>query len=350
MQNRPQNKRLSFWRRGTLSLLLLCLTLGMSQCSEAPQVSGIVAVSKIETIACVPREKTFKIRNNESESQRVMGVHWEFGTNEDKYYKLVSVQANGQVFSPSGDMVTDIILPPGAILEATIEFNPRETTRTSENPGAEFESLNGYLDVVLGGPKVGVMQIEIQGTAPQTIEGCTKDTLEGGRQFEVVAVRSILSHAGLGEAVLTDIDVATGVEGNLVLLMDEDQATLTPEGWPKITFPLPSGPLAELEITVSNEASADFSTGALEFAGVNFVGSNVVFLDGLALTTSNVTIDSSQAPDVFGGSITFAGSELNDQGEMTLVVAAPLTVPPVDTVENVGGGVFGLEIDLREVQ
>lgn len=331
--------------------LILILPLLITQCSEAPQVSGIVAVSKIETIACVPREKTFKIRNNENEAQRVTGVYFEFGTNEDKYYKILNVHANGRDYSPNSNMVTDIILPPGAVLETTIEFNPRETTKTPENPGAEYATLNGYLSVMLGGPKLGVMQIEIQGMAPQTIEGCSKDTLENGRVFKVVAARTVLSHSDLGEAVFSELDVSTGVNGDFVLLMDGDQATLTPEGWPTVKFPLPPNDqgIDEVDITLDSEGTADFSGASLEFTGMTFVGSGFITLSNLTLTTGSVTVDSSQAPNVFDGSLTLQGSEL-DQGKMTLVVAAPLTVPPVDTIPSVGGGVFGLELELEEAQ
>jgi len=130
----------------------------------------------------------------------------------------------------------------------------------------------------------------------------------------------------------------------------EDAATIFPSGWPTITFPLPEGaPLPNLNIILDEETGpADFTTGALHFENITLSAPGVGAFPGLVLTTGTITIDSSEAPQVSGGSITLQGSDLNEQGEMTLVTAAALTKPPVDTVENVGGGVFALEITVKE--
>lgn len=315
----------------------------LAGCSgEAPQVSGIVAISNIETVACQPRNKIIKVRNNNTEeAQRVQGVYFEFGTNEDKYYKIIEVAANGQVKQAVADMVQEIILPPGGVLAVTVQYNPREITE-----GENYHDT--YLDVFLNGPKLGTMQIELRGRAPTALAGCSKDTLAGGRVFEVIAAKTILSHTSLGPNVETVLDVNTDVEGNLVFLMDGDEATLTPDGWPTITFPLPPGnDLDELIITTTNDSISDFSSGSLDFQGLDFSGSQVVNLTNLNLTTGTVSIDSSQAPNVVDGSITFEGSDLTGDGEMTLVVAAPLVGGILDSQE-IAGGVFGLELTVKE--
>ncbi len=316
--------------------------------STPPQVSGIVAVSQIETMACQPRQKTFQIRNNNtSEPQRVQGVLFELGTNNDKFFKIISVTANGRSKEASSNLVEEIILPPGGVMDVLVEYNPKETTPTEE---AEFHAT--YLDVFLNGPKLGIMQIEIQGRAPEALPGCSNE-VGSGRTFEVVAVKTILSHQAIGAPVETDLDVNADVQGDFILSGEGDEVILTTGGWPTITFPLPPNGvgLTELDIVLDEDSTpTDFSGSSLTFDGLTFTGGGVVTLSGLSLTTGSVTIDSAVAPNVSGGTITLTGSELNDQGEMTLVVAAPLTSPPVDTVENVGGGVFGLEVTLKEIK
>lgn len=326
--------------------LLSLVLFGLHACSGgAPQISGIVAISNIETVACEAREKTLRIRNNDtSEPQRIQGVQFELGTNSDKWFKILSVTANGRTKEAVGNLVEEIILPPGGSMEILVQYKPRVTT-----PEGEYHAT--WVDVYLNGPKLGVMQIELRGTAPTAKEGCTNDTT-GGRTFEVLAVKTILSHTGLGAPVETDLDVNTDVEGNLVLNGSEDAVTIAPSGWPTITFPLPDGaPLPELNILLDEETGpTDFSAGALNFEDVTLSSPGVGAFPGLTLTTGSITIDSSVAPQVSGGSLTVTGSDLDDQGEMTLVTAAALTRPPVDTVDNVGGGVFALVITVKEVQ
>lgn len=311
--------------------------------NRAPEISGIVAISKIETVGCQPRTKTFKIRNNNSsEPQRVQGVLFELGTNDEKFFKILSVTVNGTTREVSGDLEEEILLPPGGVMEVKVQYNPKETT-------AEGEYHDTYLDVVLNGPKMGVMQIEIDGTAPTKLPGCTNDPT-GGRVFKIVGVKTVLSHVDLGAPVETDLNVNTDVDGDLILSGEENAVKILPEGWPTITFPLPDGaPLPELNILLDEETTtSDFTAGALEFNDVTLSAPGVGVFSGLTLTTGSITIDSSQAPNVSGGSITFQGADLDDNGSMVLVVASPLTKPPVDTVEQVGGGVFGLVITVQE--
>lgn len=325
------------------SLLGLAL-LALAGCeNRAPEISGIVAISNIETVACQPRNKTFKIRNNnDTEPQRVQGVLFELGTNEDKFFKILSVATNGTTKKVVGNLEEEILLSPGGVMEVKVQYNPKETT-------AEGEYHDTYLDVVLNGPKMGVMQIEIRGTAPTSLPGCTNDPT-GGRVFKVLAVKTVLSHKDLGAPVETDLDVATSVEGDLILNGPEDAVKILPEGWPTITFPLPDGAqIPEINILLSEEtATSNFATGSLKFEDVMVEAPGVGVFPGLTLTTGSITLDSSQAPNVSGGSITLTGSDLDSDGKMTLVIASPLTRPPVDTEPKVGGGVFGVSLTVQE--
>jgi len=332
----PFVKLASWFLTSTLLLVAGCA-------GEAPQVSGIVAKASFETVACQPQEKTLKVRNNNAdEPQRVQGVLFELGTNPDKYFKVIDVTVNNKTKSAVNDLVEEIQLPPGGVMTVKVQYNPKKVTT-----GDEVHKT--YLDVVLNGPKLGVMQIELDGTAPTALEGCGADSANA-QEFDVIAVKTTLSHKDLPANVVSDLDVATAVVGTFKLNVDGDKAVLPSTGWPTITFPLPAGsPISELEITLPDDSpEGTFIAGELVLEGLTFSGSNVVNLSDLTLTTGSLTITSEQAPNVAGGTITFTGSALNDAGEMTVVIAAPLTKPPVDTVAQVGGGVFGMEVKLKK--
>ncbi len=323
-------------------LVLGGCTLALSACGNRNvQVSGIVAIANFETVACVPQEKTFKIRNNDAaEPQRVQGVHFELGTNNEKYYKVVEVAANNKVKKAVGDLVEEIQLAPGAVMSVKVAYNPKATTSGEQRHRT-------YLDIVLNGPKLGVMQIELAGKAETAQEGCGADA--GGDEFEVLGVKTTLSHKDLPANVVSDLNVATDVQGSFRINLET--ASIATSGWPTITFPLPEGsPISEMEIKLAEDTpQGTFADGKLTIEGISVSGSNVVNLSGLTLTTESITIGSDRAPNVKDGTITFTGSALNEtSGEMTLVIAAPLTVPPVDTVAQVGGGVFGMEIKLKK--
>lgn len=325
-------------------LLLGCAAFGLMACGDRnSQISGIVAQATFETVACQPQEKTIKIRNNDTEQpQRVQGVLFELGTNNDKFYKVIEVSVNSTVKKAVGDLVEEVQLAPGAVMMVKVAYNPKKVTVGDETHAT-------YLDIVLNGPKLGVMQIELLGKAPTALEGCGAGG-GNGPEFEVLGVKTTLSHTGLGSNVVSDLNVAENVEGSFRLNLDGEKAVLPADGFPVITFPLPAGsPIPELEIKLADDSpEGSFAAGVLQLDGLSFSGSNVVNLADLTLTTGTITIGSDKAPNVLGGTITFTGSPMNEAGEMTVVVAAPLTVPPVDTVENVGGGVFGMEIRLKQ--
>ncbi|HEX5033916.1 MAG TPA: hypothetical protein VFW62_05500 [bacterium] len=344
-------------------VFLLFGLLSLAACAgEAPQVSGVVAIANYETVACVGQQKTLQIRNNNtSEPQRIQGVHFEFGTNDfdaqgkhpetlkegESYFQFFTVDevsVGNTVKQSVGNMVQEIIIPPGGIMTVKASYNPKVVTS-----GDGYH--NTYLDVVLNGPKLGVMQIELRGKAATAAEGCTTDG-GAGQEFDVLAVRTTLSHKDLPEPVVTDLVVADAVTGTLKLTeLPDGNVQILQNNWPKVTFPLPDGaPLEALEISLEQDTGqAPFGDdGSLTFEGTAFNGSSVIHLTGLKLTTGSVTIDSSQAPNVHGGTITFEGSPLSAEGEMKLVVAAPLLGPPLEEVAQVGGGVFGMEITVKK--
>jgi hypothetical protein len=329
---------------------------------EAPQVSGVVAIANYETVACMPQQKTLQIRNNNtSEPQRVQGVLFEMGTNDfDKegnhpetlkegepyfqFFTVDEVSVGNTVKQAVGNMVQEIIIPPGGVMTVKASYNPKVITKAEGYH-------NTYLDVILNGPKLGVMQIELRGKAATAAAGCTTD---GGnaQEFEVTAVQTTLSHKDLPAPVVTDLVVADAVEGTMKLSeVSGGMVQILKNNWPTVTFPLPDGsPLESLSISLEQDtAQATLGAdGALSFEGTAFSGSGVIHLTGLNLTTGSLTIDSSQAPNVHGGTVTFEGSPLSAEGEMTMVVAAPLLGPPLEDTANVGGGVFGMKITFQK--
>jgi len=343
-------------------LFLVALPAFASCGGVPPQVSGVVAIANYETTACIAQQKTLQIRNNNtSEPQRVQGVHFEFGTNDfDKlgnhpetlkegesyfqFFTVDEVSVGTTVKQAVGNMVQEIIIPPGGVMTVKVSYNPKVITKAEAYH-------NTYLDVVLNGPKLGVMQIELRGKAATAAEGCTTDG-GSGQEFEVTAVRTTLSHKDLPAPVVTDLVVADAVEGTMKLSeLSGGKVQILKNNWPKVTFPLPDGaPLESLEISLEEDTPEGTlgSDGALTFEGVAFNGSNVIHLTGLKLTTGSVTIDSSQAPNVHGGTVTFEGSPLSAEGEIKLVVAAPLLGPPLEDTAQVGGGVFGMEITFKK--
>ena len=190
------------------------MTLGLLSCGNRNvQISGIVAQASFETVACQPQEKTIKIRNNDTqEPQRVQGVLFELGTNNDKFFKVIEVSVNNNVKQAVGDLVEEVQMAPGSVLAVKVSYNPKKVTVGDETHAT-------YLDIVLNGPKLGVMQIELLGKAPTALEGCG----EGGGtgpEFDVVGVKTTLSHTGLGSNVVSDLDIAANVQGTFQLNVD----------------------------------------------------------------------------------------------------------------------------------
>ncbi len=332
-----------------------------------PQVSGIVAKTEFVTTACIPLEKTMQIRNNNmEETQRVQGVLFELGTNEfDKdgkppdpkhldytktyvpYYKIEEITTGGTTKKVVGNLQEEILLAPGATMSVKVAYNPRAVTK-----GEELHKT--YLDVFLNGPKLGTMQIELDGKAETAAPGCGEDS-GNTREFEVTELNTVINHKSLPPASLKPLD-PSAIEGTFKFDIDETtgKIKLLVEGWPTITIPLPTpvGGLNEIHVSLSEDAEGTFNAGDILFDKtiVIAIEKGIITLPNLTLTTGDLNLTTAEAPNI-SGTFALKGSKFNDKGEMTLVVAAPLKTDSGNSLldtSSVVGGAFGAEIHLQE--
>lgn len=331
-------------KRNLLKFFLIFLGLAaLAACGGgAPQISGIVAVANFETTACVKAEKTIQIRNNDSEEpQRVQGVHFEFGTNDfDKdgnrpetlvegetyfqFFKVEEVTVGNVVKQAVGNMVTEMIMPPGGVMTVKVSYNPKVITK-----GEAYH--NTYLDVVLNGPKLGVMQIELRGKAPTALEGC--GTTQGDlKKFRVDKVTIKIEDKDAEVPVQETTDITEtfqfGVEGDKALIGKAD--------FPSIPIDTPQGAVsADLE---DETFEGTFDGAKLEFPAVRLSVLGQITVEG-KLTTESVEVT---APD---GTLSATGSALAD-GKMKLVFGS--TLPQNGLLQQLQGGAIVAEIELSE--
>lgn len=318
--------------------MLSLAAFALSGCGGAPpQVSGIVAIADFETTACVPQEKTLQIRNNDtSEPQRVQGVMFEMGTNNDKFYKILEVSTASNVKKVVGNLAEEVLLPPGGVLSVKVAFNPKKTT-------AGDERQYTYLDFILNGPKLGVMQIELRGKAETAAPGCSADS-GNARVFQVVSLKTILNDKDLTpNPSETDLDVTTQVKGDFKFNIDGEKVVLPLDGWPEITLQPPGQAAVPVKLD-EDSPEGSFAGGELKIDDMTLAASGIP-VGGVTITTGTVTIS---AADADGGSFSLTGSTFDEtSGEMTLVVATPLTNAAFSSFP-IFNGAFGAEIHLKE--
>jgi hypothetical protein len=317
---------------------MLCLVLlGAARCGTVPQVSGIVAMTTIETVACQPRKKTLQIRNsNPTEPQRIQGVHFELGTNSKRFFKVEEVIANGRSKTAVENLVEEVMLPPGGHMDVVISYNPKVVT-------AEGEYHDTYLDVVLNGPRLGVMQIEIRGTAPTAMPGCSEDS-GNARVFEVVKATTFIDDVDLADnPSVVELDLATQVQGDFKFIIDGDKVVLPFDGWPTVIL-VPPGQ-GDIPVTLSEDSpEGSFVDGQLTIEGITLLVTGVPLTD-VTLTTGTA---STEAADISTGTLSKTGVAFDEaSGKMTLVLAMPLVHAAFESFPIFNGG-FAAVIELKE--
>lgn len=333
-------------KRNLLKFFLIFLGLvTLASCGGgAPQVSGIVAIANFETTACVKAEKTLQIRNNDSEQpQRVQGVHFEFGTNDFdtegnrpetlkegetyfQFFKVEEVSVGNVVKQASANMVTEVILPPGGVMNVKVSYNPKIITK-----GEAYH--NTYLDVVLNGPKLGVMQIELRGKAATALEGC--GTTQGDlRKFKVDKVTIKIKDK---DAEVPDQET-TDITENFQFGVDGDKALIGKADFPSIPIDTPQGAVtADLE---DETFEGTFDGSKLEFPSIRLSVLGQISVEG-KLTTDSVDVTAAD------GSLSATGSALAD-GKMKLVFGGELPQNPL--LQQLQGGAITAEIELSEIK
>src|SRR5262245_36594338 len=148
---------------------LLCAALisSLQACSSSSdQVSGIIAEAQFETVACQAKSKIIKIRNdNTSEPQRIYGIHFEMGTNPDNFFKIEKATVGSSEFTAEANVIKEVIIPAGGVLEVLTTYNPRAVTPAGQPHTA-------YMDIFLNGPKLGTLQVRLSGKAETAAPGC----------------------------------------------------------------------------------------------------------------------------------------------------------------------------------
>lgn len=316
----------------------------LAACSgAAPQVSGVVAIANYETIACVPQQKTLQIRNNNtSEPQRVQGVLFEMGTNDFdvkgahpetllagesyfQYFKVDEVAVGNTVKQAVNNKVLEVIIPPGGIMTLKVSYNPRAVTT-----GEAFH--NTYLDVVLNGPKLGVMQIELRGKAPTAQEGC--GTTQGDlKKFKVNKVTININDADQPGLAPQE---HTGITELFQFGVDGTKASIGAQDFPSIPIDTPTTSVSADLVDETFEGTFDGSK--LEWAEVTLTVAGQIEVSG-KLTTDSVEVSSED------GTLSATGSALAD-GKMTLVFGAVLPENPL--LQTLQGGVITASIELEE--
>lgn len=307
--------------------------LGLVACGErVTQVSGIVAQASFETVACQPQEKTIKIRNNNTDSpQRVQGVLFELGTNPDRFFKIIEVRANNNVKQAVGDLVEEIQLPPGGILEVKVAYNPKRVTTGEETHAT-------YLDIVLNGPKLGVMQIELLGKAPTALEGC--GSTQGELQvFTVDHIKVTVKAASLPNGEFINEIPGSDIDKPFQFsVTDDGVATLTSADFPNFNITGDAIPGGKLQVTLPDDTEGTFDGADLIFDPIVLSGGGVINVEG-TMTTETVDVQN-DAGDI---SLSLTGSALAD-GKMKVVFAGkfPDNIP----APELEGGLVGAEFEL----
>src|SRR4030095_5481690 len=146
--------------------VLFLSTLHACSGGSGDQVSGIIAEAQFETVASSDLSKLIKVRNeNTSQPQRIYGIHFEMGTNPNNYFKIEKATAGSTEFAATANVITEIIIPAGGVLEILTTYNPRAVTPAGQPHTA-------YMDIFLNGPKLGTLQVRLSGKAETAAPGC----------------------------------------------------------------------------------------------------------------------------------------------------------------------------------
>ena len=302
-----------------------------------------MAIANFETPTCVAQSKTFQIRNqNSEEPQRVQGVMFELGTNdfdskghkpdtllpgEDyfQYFKVEEVSVGKVVKSAVGNLVEEILLPPGGVMSVKVSYNPRVVTT-----GEGYH--NTYLDVVLNGPKLGVMQIELRGKAPTATEGCG-ETQGDLKKFKVTKVKIQIEDV---DQPNIPVQESTNITESFQFAVEGSTARISKQDFPGIPVKTPSGEVTAVLADQTFEGT--FDGAKLEFSEITLSVLGSLEVKG-KLTTGTVDISSAD------GSLSVTGSDLAG-GKMKLVFGAVLPDNPL--LQTLQGGVITAEIELEE--
>jgi len=290
-------------------------------CNAETQLGGIVGEVKFNTQACVPQQKIINIRNDDTTNpQRVMGVYFELGTNEKNVFNIKKVVVGSSEYTPENAIAQEVLIPAGGIMSVYTEYKTRIPTNVPDTT---------YLDLFLNGPRLGILQVKLDGEAEQS-----PDCKPGeSKRFRVVKVIQKIKNAQNQDVAANDI---TNVTEPFFFEVSGAKAIINKDGFPKITIPTPRIPLeADLD---NGEFEGTFNEGNLEIRNVKV---KAVLTVEVTLTTGSLTVES----DLSDASLTLEGQHLSD-GKMKVVLIAKL--PEVSDLGALSKGLYGAIIELEE--
>jgi len=301
-------------------------------CGKQEQMGGIVGEVKFNTQACVPQQKIINIRNDDTTNpQRVMGVYFELGTNENNYFKIDKVVVGGTEYEPSSNLAQEVLIPAGGTMAIHTTYTPRKITQVNDI---------SYLDMFLNGPKLGILQIKMNGEAPTAKEGCSAGN---AKEYKVTKATFIMNHQDFTsgqprefdlEIVKDTLNLGTDSSGNITLAEAQD--------FPTLNLPLPAelgAPVPSLDITLdpgSYTGTMD-EEGNIELRELN-LKAVVISIPKVTLTTGSASLTEAK------GSINLEGKKFqNNKGELV----AALAVPDDPNLVKLKDGVFGLKLEIE---
>lgn len=313
------------------SIISLLLVLGLQSCSNSEQVSGVIGTVKYSTTACVAQEKLVRVRNeNTSEAQRVIGIQIEPGTNEDKFFKLISIKIDDQEETAIANVVPDIIIPPGGVMDIKVSYNPKAVTL-----GDDYHV--SYLDVILGNPLVGMQQFALMGQALTAKPNCGSTQGEE-RVFTLTKITVEIRDKDIGDPLIQNpaVDPDASI---LRLFVNDETAIVSKDNFPNIPIDANGQPVTG-DLPAGEEFEGVFDGANINFEGITLSGSGVVDVVG-TLTTGTSSATGADA------SLELTGSPLSN-GKMTLVFTGKF--PDNELLEELNGGVIGATLEFDEGQ
>ncbi len=291
-----------------LIAMFIC-TFGALSCGggDQAQVGGIIGTVSFNTQACVPQQKIINFRNSDTQNpQRVMGVSFELGTNDQNKYKIDKVVVGNTEYQPSANLAQNVLIPAGGIMSVYTTYKTTKVTGSSND--------TSYLDLFLNGPKLGILQIRMNGQAPTAKEGC------GEGETMTFTVNKATMEISMPGSSFDGFKNEVTATGNFVFLVAGDgSATIDKDGFPKLTFvseALRSTPVNsnQLEIKLDNDTfTGTFTDNKLS---IDHLKLNALLpIDGVTLKSEDLAITGDN-----GASLTLHGSALTDSGDMKVVI------------------------------
>lgn len=299
-------------------------------CGKQEQMGGIVGEVKFNTQACVPQQKIINIRNDDTANpQRVMGVYFELGTNEQNKFKIDKVVVGSTEYEAAANFAHEVLIPAGGTMSIYTTYKPTTVSTSSDV---------SYVDMFLNGPKLGILQIKVNGDAPSAAEGCG-----AGEEFIFTITKATMQISMPGSA-FDAFNSEVTASGNLKFLVAANgDATLDKAGFPKLTFEseaLRSTPVNsnKLDIELDNDTfGGTFSENKFTFDDLKLKA--LLPIAGVQLRTEDLTITGDN-----GATLTLHGSALTDSGDMKVVIGVKVQ----NFNEALDGAAIGVTLEVKK--